>query len=216
MKKLLVVLAALAALARPGGGVGASARQLHDQPLQRASRCPGRASTSSTSSTWRRSPPSRPGGSTRRRTRRRIAAGAELTVDGRPVGARPAQHGARPPARRGRAAHDAARGAPRRPARCHGRSSVSYHDTNYADRIGWKEIVVGAKTLEPQRRAARLSEGHAPEPARRDGRSTALAPDLGPGHAARARQRQGARGARPRGRLRLHAADRPPPPVARS
>ena len=28
----------------------------------------------------------------------------------------------------------------------HGRVSVSYHDNNYRDRIGWKEIVVGATT----------------------------------------------------------------------
>ena len=28
----------------------------------------------------------------------------------------------------------------------HGRVSVSYHDNNYRDRIGWKEIVVGART----------------------------------------------------------------------
>jgi nickel/cobalt transporter (NicO) family protein len=31
----------------------------------------------------------------------------------------------------------------------HGRVSVSYHDNNYRDRIGWKEIVVGSTTPSP-------------------------------------------------------------------
>ena len=44
------------------------------------------------------------------------------------------------------------------------------HDTNYADRIGWKEIVVGATHAQPLRRAARVPEEPAAEPARRDAR----------------------------------------------
>src|SRR5207237_56669 len=35
----------------------------------------------------------------------------------------------------------------------HGRISVSYHDNNYSDRIGWKEILVGATapSIRPER-----------------------------------------------------------------
>jgi nickel/cobalt transporter (NicO) family protein len=76
---------------------------------------------------------------------RRIAGNAHLSVDGRQVTLVPL---------RSALAH------PRGAAGLHttrlevilagpvlgGRVSVSYHDNNYRDRIGWKEIVVGAKT----------------------------------------------------------------------
>jgi ABC-type nickel/cobalt efflux system permease component RcnA len=76
---------------------------------------------------------------------RRIAANTQLTVAARPAALRPIRH---------RLAHP--RGAAGlRTTRLevilagpvlHGRVSVAYHDNNYSDRIGWKEIVVGADT----------------------------------------------------------------------
>ena len=73
---------------------------------------------------------------------RRIARRAELTVDGRRARLVPVETAlAHPPG---------AGGLPTtrfevilRGPRLHGRSAVVYHDRNYADRIGWKEIVVG-------------------------------------------------------------------------
>jgi ABC-type nickel/cobalt efflux system permease component RcnA len=73
---------------------------------------------------------------------RRIARRAELTVDGRRARLVPIETAlAHPPG---------AGGLPTtrfevilRGPRLHGRSAVVYHDRNYADRIGWKEIVVG-------------------------------------------------------------------------
>src|SRR5205823_12986214 len=81
----------------------------------------------------------------RRAYARRIAANARLTVAG---------HAARLVPLRSALAHP--RGAAGlRTTRLevilagpilHGRISVSYHDNNYRDRIGWKEIVVGTAT----------------------------------------------------------------------
>jgi nickel/cobalt exporter len=73
---------------------------------------------------------------------RRIARGADLTVDGRPAHLVPVETAlAHPPG---------AGGLPTtrfevilRGPRLQGRSAVTYRDRNYADRIGWKEIVVG-------------------------------------------------------------------------
>ena len=76
---------------------------------------------------------------------RRIAAGLRLTVDGQPASFRPLAHALAFP--RGQGGLRTMRlavilGGPRldRPAR------VVLRDTNYAGRIGWKEIVVGAST----------------------------------------------------------------------
>ena len=76
---------------------------------------------------------------------RSIAAGAHLTVDGRRARLVPLRHAlAFPPGAGGLRTTrlEVILGGPRltRPSR------VSYHDANYADRIGWKEIVVGART----------------------------------------------------------------------
>ena len=73
---------------------------------------------------------------------RRIARGAELTVNGRRARFVPIETALAHPRGAG--------GLPTtrfevilRGPRLHGRSAVTYHDDNYADRIGWKEIVVG-------------------------------------------------------------------------
>src|SRR5262249_10772708 len=76
---------------------------------------------------------------------RRIAGGAQLTVDGRrallvPGGtalAHPPGAGGLPTTR----LEVVLRGP-----RLDGAADIRYRDTNYSDRIGWKEIVVGAKT----------------------------------------------------------------------
>jgi nickel/cobalt transporter (NicO) family protein len=73
---------------------------------------------------------------------RRIARGAQLTVDGRRVRLVPVEWALAHP--------DGAGGLKTtrfevilRGPRLRARSDVAYRDTNYADRIGWKEIVVG-------------------------------------------------------------------------
>ena len=76
---------------------------------------------------------------------RRIAAGLRLTVDGRPARFRPLAHALAYP--RGQGGLHTMRlavilGGPRLAAA----ALVSVHDENYAGRIGWKEIVVGAST----------------------------------------------------------------------
>src|SRR5437868_5531204 len=75
----------------------------------------------------------------------RIAANAHLAVDGRPVTLVPLRSALAHP--RGAAGLRTTRlevilAGPI----LHGRVSVSYHDNNYRDRIGWKEVVVGAAT----------------------------------------------------------------------
>jgi nickel/cobalt transporter (NicO) family protein len=76
---------------------------------------------------------------------RRIAAGAELTVDGRRYGLTPiATALAHPPGAGG--LRTTRLEVSLRGPRLTASSTIAYRDTNYADRIGWKEIVVGAKT----------------------------------------------------------------------
>jgi nickel/cobalt transporter (NicO) family protein len=75
----------------------------------------------------------------------RIAANAHLAVDGRPVKLVPLRSALAHP--RGAAGLRTTRlEAILAGPVLHGRISVSYHDNNYRDRIGWKEIVVGKAT----------------------------------------------------------------------
>ena len=169
MKQLVVLAGRRRRAARAGRRAGAPARQLHDQPLRarRGRRATG--STSATSSTWRRS-----------RRSRRAQQGVDAGVYARAHRARPPRHARRParcaragrararlPDRRRRPAHDAARGDPARPVGDAAPNASRCHDTNYADRIGWKEIVVGAHDAQRLRRAARVPEEPPAEPARR-------------------------------------------------
>jgi nickel/cobalt transporter (NicO) family protein len=78
-----------------------------------------------------------------RRFARRIARGARLTVNGRPVRLVPVEWALAHPQGAGRLKTTRFEAILRGPA-LRGRSEVAYRDTNYADRIGWKEIVVGA------------------------------------------------------------------------
>jgi len=76
---------------------------------------------------------------------RRLARGAELTVNGRPARLFPGATAlAHPPGAGG--LRTTRLEVVLRGPRLRGPSDVRYDDTNYGDRIGWKEIVVGAKT----------------------------------------------------------------------
>jgi ABC-type nickel/cobalt efflux system permease component RcnA len=71
-----------------------------------------------------------------------IARHAELTVDGRRASLVPVSHVAAHPRGAG-GLHTTRLELILRGPRIDGRVDVAYRDTNYADRIGWKEIVVG-------------------------------------------------------------------------
>ena len=76
---------------------------------------------------------------------RRIAANAHLTVSGRPVRLVPLGEAlAHPPGAGGLRTTrlEVVLAGPK----LDGSARLAYHDSNYADRIGWKEIVVGART----------------------------------------------------------------------
>ncbi|MGB2953982.1 MAG: sulfite exporter TauE/SafE family protein [Gaiellaceae bacterium] len=74
---------------------------------------------------------------------RRLAAGARLSVDGRAIALEPVAHALAFPKGVG-GLHTMRLEVLLRGPRLAGPSSIRYRDTNYADRIGWKEIVVGA------------------------------------------------------------------------
>src|SRR2546426_8813270 len=73
---------------------------------------------------------------------RRIAAGARLTVDGRPARLVPLSHALAFPMGAG-GLHTTRLEVVLAGPRVTGPSRISYRDTNFASRIGWKEIVVG-------------------------------------------------------------------------
>ena len=75
---------------------------------------------------------------------RRIARGAALTVDGRPVQLTPVATALAHPRGAG-GLHTTRLEVMLRGPALMGSRTISYRDANYADRIGWKEIVVGAK-----------------------------------------------------------------------
>jgi ABC-type nickel/cobalt efflux system permease component RcnA len=75
---------------------------------------------------------------------RRIARNAELSVDGRRARLTPLTHALAHPHGAGGLRTTRLELVLRGPV-LHGQSRVVYHDNNYRGRIGWKEIVVGAK-----------------------------------------------------------------------
>ena len=96
---------------------------------------------------------------------RRIARGAQLTVNGRRVRLIPVETALAHPAGAGGLKTTRFEVVLRGPALT-GRSEIDYRDTNYANRIGWKEVLVGtAPSREP--RASRVSEGPPLEPVER-------------------------------------------------
>jgi nickel/cobalt exporter len=143
MKKLLFVLAALAALAVPAA---ASAHPLGNFTINRFSRIEvsGPRVYVLYVLDLAEIPTFQAGRIDPKAYARRIAAGADLHIDGRPrrlVALRTAL--AHPPGAGGLRTTrlEVLLGGPR----LLGRSSVLYHDNNYRSRIGWKEIVVGSK-----------------------------------------------------------------------
>jgi nickel/cobalt transporter (NicO) family protein len=76
---------------------------------------------------------------------RRLARGLHVTIDGRPAVLTPTAHALAFPTGIG-GLHTMRLEAIFRGPLVDGPSAVSVHDTNYTDRIGWKEIVVGAST----------------------------------------------------------------------
>jgi nickel/cobalt transporter (NicO) family protein len=74
---------------------------------------------------------------------RRIARGAQLTVNGRRVQLVPTETALAHPAGAGGLKTTRLEAVLRGPA-LKGRSEVEYRDTNYANRIGWKEVLVGS------------------------------------------------------------------------
>ena len=76
---------------------------------------------------------------------RRIAAGAHLTVAGHPAKLLPIATALAHPPGAGGLRTTRLEVSLRGPRLTHP-SAIGYRDTNYADRIGWKEVVVGAKT----------------------------------------------------------------------
>ena len=204
-------------------GERASARQLHDQPLQRARRLGQPPVRASTYSTWRRSRPSRRAARAPRRTSGRSLANVHLSVDGKSAPLVPVRHELAYPAGPGRPRHDAARGALRR-AEAVGPAAarVPRRQLRGPARLEGDRRPRGQRRLDRplerprpqhQRPAARLPEEPPPEPARRDlrnrgGRSRrgcragAGAPE--PAAAGAAGRRPGSR------RLGLREADPPP------
>ena len=73
---------------------------------------------------------------------RRIARGAQLTVNGRRVRLNPVETALAHPAGAGGLKTTRFEVVLRGPALT-GRSEIEYRDTNYANRIGWKEVLVG-------------------------------------------------------------------------
>ena len=222
MKRLALLVGAARRAGAPRGGAGASARELHGQPLQRDRGLrrprlrevrprPGRD-------------PDVPGGRPRSPARIRAAASRaalELQLDGRPAVLRVRRLARRLPAGRRRPPDAALRSRLRgRPERI----DAPLRDTNYAGRIGWREVVVRADARradrllertcnERQRRAPRLPDGpalRARSTSRRGRRAQAglapgpPAPELGDAAPAprrrRRRLRQPDRAGRPRRR----------------
>jgi nickel/cobalt transporter (NicO) family protein len=76
---------------------------------------------------------------------RRIARNAHLVVSGHPAALRPVRTALAHPLGAG-GLHTTRLEVILAGPLLHGQSAIAYHDGNYADRIGWKEIVVGAET----------------------------------------------------------------------
>jgi ABC-type nickel/cobalt efflux system permease component RcnA len=144
VRKLVVVLAALAALTAPAA---AAAHPLGNFTVNRFSRVEvsGPRLYVRYVLDLAEIPTFQAGRIDSRAYARRIARNALLTVDGRP--------GALSPVRAGVAHPRGAGGLPTTRLEVvlagpllHGTSRIAYRDGNYRDRIGWKEIVVGADT----------------------------------------------------------------------
>ena len=215
MKKLAILLVVLAALVAP---LAASAHPLGNftSTARRRSSSPATGSTSSTCSTWRRSRPSRTrqAGVGQAAYLRRIERGAASSRSARLSPSTPvAQRLAHPKGPGWPARRPGSRSSSRGPSFGDG-SQVAYRRRDYSGRIGWKEVVVvaahggsvtrlDAVATSRSDSSARVSEGSAPQPARRHAADRDVSPPeppAGPAPALLLRQ-SSLSGARPRRRL---------------
>ena len=141
MKRLALLVAVLGALALP---VAAAAHPLGNFTVNRFSRVEvaGPRVYVSYVLDLAEIPTFQAGNVDARRFARRIARGAQLTVNGRRARLVPVEWALAHPAGAGGLKTTRFEVILRGPALA-GRSDVLYRDRNYADRIGWKEIVVG-------------------------------------------------------------------------
>ena len=137
---------------------------------------------------------------------RRIARGAQLTVNGRRVRLVPVETALAHPAGAGGLKTTRFEAVFRGPVLA-GRSEVEYRDTNYANRIGWREVLVGAGA-KPEPRAPRVSEGPPLEPVERHDCPDEPGAGDSPWDASARDAWSRTAGARPRGRLALRSARR--------
>jgi ABC-type nickel/cobalt efflux system permease component RcnA len=143
MKKLILLVVALAALAAPAA---ATAHPLGNFTINRFSRIElaGDRVYVLYVLDMAEIPTFQAGKIDARAYARRLARGAELTVNGRPAQLIPVATALAHPMGAG-GLHTTRLEAMLRGPRLDASSSLAYRDTNYADRIGWKEIVVGSK-----------------------------------------------------------------------
>jgi nickel/cobalt transporter (NicO) family protein len=178
MRKLVVVLAALAALAAPAS---AAAHPLGNFTVNRFSRVEvsGPRLYVRYVLDLAEIPTFQAGRIDAKAYARTIAGNANLSVDRRPAALRPL---------RTRLAHP--RGAGGLPTTrlevvlvgplLHGTSRIAYRDGNYRDRIGWKEIVVGADTPSRSHELHAYPKGLLQSPLDETSVTTDLAPEDGP------------------------------------
>ena len=132
---------------------------------------------------------------------RRIARGAQLTVNGRRVRLIPVETALAHPAGAGGLKTTRFEVVLRGPALT-GRSEVDYRDTNYANRIGWKEVLVGSAPSRSHELRA-YPKDLLSSPLSVTTVRTSLVPGTVPRPRPHVTRGAGAAGARPRGRFGL-------------
>jgi ABC-type nickel/cobalt efflux system permease component RcnA len=110
---------------------------------------------------------------------RRIAANAHLTLDGRPVTLVPLKHALAHPMGAG-GLHTTRLQIVLQGPEIKGATSFAYRDTNYSDRIGWKEVLVGASTPSISRELSAYPKDMLQSPLDTTTAAGQLAPTKGP------------------------------------
>ena len=134
----------------------------------------------------------------------RLARGLHVTLDGRRVALVPVGHALAFPIGVG-GLHTMRLEVIMRGPRVDAAEKLGVHDTNYADRIGWKEIVVGAQAPSLSDELRAYPKSLLQSPLDITSATATVAPTSDP--APRAHAREGTRSPGPGRRLRLHAAD---------
>jgi len=110
---------------------------------------------------------------------RRIAQNAHVVVDGRPATLTPVRTALAHPRGAG-GLHTTRVEVVLAGPILHGRVSVAYHDNNYRDRIGWKEVVVGSSTPSESNELRAYPKDLLQSPLDETAATAALAPGRGP------------------------------------